>query len=108
VLALSPRDHKDLFAKVYAMQDRKNRLYEQVYLSHEIFKSSAFDVMSPRFNWGLLETIMLHSPQFFDAPVDDQQFSAFMPHILNELDKAYFLHFAGCPNFFGMFANKCV
>ena len=99
VMVLSPREHNGLFLRVYENEDR-GRLFEQPYLSHILVSENAYHKISPRFNWGVLELVVLQYPQLFGRPTSIDEIKGIMPHLLNELDKAFFLHFAGCPNIF--------
>ena len=59
VMVLSPQFHDDLFLKAYEHEDF-GRLYEQPILSHEIIERHIAHLVSPRFNWGMHETIHLY------------------------------------------------
>jgi hypothetical protein len=99
VMVLSAQEHNGLLLRVYGNEDR-GRLYEQPYLSHILISENAYHKISPRFNWGVLELIVLQYPQLLNRATSIDEIKSIMPHLLNELDKAFFLHFAGCPNIF--------
>ena len=73
-------------------------------MSHALLTQNAHQRLSPRFNWGVLEFIVMQFPEFFGKVASLEEVKAIMPHLLNEIDKAYFLHFAGCPSIFQHYA----
>lgn len=91
VMVLSPQ-HNDLLLATYA-KDGASRLYEQPHLSQDLFRAGLIHPISPRFNWGVHEMLTL------DLPPDFALSDATLPHLVtqirNELEKSYFLHFAG-------------
>jgi hypothetical protein len=103
VLVLSPMFHNALLLHVYENEDH-GRLYEQPFLSHALMMEGAFQKLSPRFNWGVLEFLVMQFPEFFGKTASRLDVEAIWPHLINELSKAYFLHFAGCPSIFQHYA----
>jgi hypothetical protein len=65
----------------------------------------AHQKLSPRFNWGVLEFLVMQFPEFFGKTATLPEVKAIWPHLMNELSKAYFLHFAGCPSVFQHYAT---
>ncbi|MGA2876956.1 MAG: hypothetical protein ABSE82_15665 [Nitrososphaerales archaeon] len=104
VMVLSPQEHNNLLLRTYEKEDR-GRLYEQPYLSQALFAEKIFHKISSRFNWGVLELIVLYIPQFYLASMSVADVKTIMPQLLNELDKAYFLHFCGCPTMYFGFST---
>jgi len=104
VLVLSPMFHNALLLHVYENEDR-GRLYEQPFLSHALLMEGAHQKLSPRFNWGVLEFLVMQFPEFFGKTATLPEVKAIWPHLMNELSKAYFLHFAGCPSVFQHYAT---
>jgi hypothetical protein len=43
-------------------------------------------------------------PEFFGKTASRPDVEAIWPHLMNEMSKAYFLHFAGCPSIFQHYA----
>jgi hypothetical protein len=97
VMVLSPREHNGLFRRIYEYEDR-GRLYEQPALSYVLVSEKAFHRISARFNWGVFEFLIMQFPEFLGKDSSVDEVAGIMPHLLNELDKAYFLHFSGCPS----------
>src|SRR5262249_40573026 len=93
----------EMLLAIYANED-KGRLYEQPFVSHTLLTQNAYQRLSPRYNWGVLEFLVMQFPEFFGKVASLMEVKAIMPHLLNELDKAYFLHFAGCPGVFQNYA----
>jgi len=104
VLVLSPKHHEKLFLEVYE-QEEKGRLYEQPYLSYVLDERGLTHKISPRFNWGILETLALYMPDKLFKPASD--FTDTDKWVLEylirrEYNNAYFLHFYGS---MGIMAN---
>jgi hypothetical protein len=93
VMVLNPALHNDLFLEAYAL-DGKSRLYEQPQLSYQLWKRGLIHRLSARFNWIVQEvlTLQFHEASAVASPEDLVQIVAYMR---KELDRCYFLHFAG-------------
>jgi hypothetical protein len=98
VMVLSPQHHDELFLKAYEHEDC-GRLYEQPILSHEIIEHHIAQVVSPRFNWGVHETLQLYfKGTKFIGESDDFRRQLVCYFVRAELGNAYFLHFYGSMN----------
>ena len=80
------------------------RLYEQAHLSHALHETELAHVISPRFNWGIMESMRLY---LHEDVLEDET-----PEVLGrivlalmraELRNAYFLHFYGAMNLLKLF-----
>jgi hypothetical protein len=87
VMVLSPEHHRSLLEGVYAKPE-SGRAYEQAWLSHAILSQGLLHRLSARFNWGLWDAIWLERKGQWGEMNEDR-----LAFVMNELDKAYFLHF---------------
>ena len=103
VMVLSPSHHRDLLRSVYD-RPQATRLYEQAHLSHALHETGLAHVISPRFNWGIIELMRLYLHE--DVLKDET------PEVLGrivlalmraEMRNAYFLHFYGAMNLLKLF-----
>lgn len=104
VMVLSPQHHNELFLEAYATED-KGRLYEQPKLSQLIDARGMAHHISPRFNWGVFESIALYVPNYFGEQLSglneiDLKFLEVLIH--KEYRNSYFLHFYGA---FGLMSS---
>jgi alpha-N-acetylglucosamine transferase len=108
VMVLSPQFHDDLFLKAYEHEDC-GRLYEQPILSHEIIERHIAHLVSPRFNWGMHETIHLYfKGTKFIGESDEFRHQLASYFVRAELANAYFLHFYASMNLMKRLSYKDV
>jgi hypothetical protein len=95
VMVLSPAHHNETLRSVYRCP-QISHLCEQPQLSHRLLENDLVHVLSPRYNWGVIEPIELI---FNNGAYGDEspQFIARIMHIIvrSQLKAAYFLHFYG-------------
>lgn len=91
VMVLNPKHHDQLFREIYK-EEEKGRLYEQPFLSRSLCKEHNYHELSPRFNWSIHEAWVLSTHHAPKRPISSD---VIMDFINNELEKSYFLHFAG-------------
>jgi hypothetical protein len=105
VMVLSPAHHNETLKSVYAYPEI-SRLFEQPQLSHSLLANDLAYVLSPRFNWGLIEPIELI---FNNGMIGDEtpEFMAQVMHVIvrSQLKAAYFLHFYGAMNLLSHYAD---
>lgn len=89
VMVLSPRHHQALLREIY-QRPQASTLYEQAYLSRALLDAGLHQLISPRFNWGVHEVLLVTF-----APDHNVQIPTLQHHLRNQLRNAYFLHFAG-------------
>jgi len=89
VMALSPRHHQAIFREIYRRKE-VTRLYEQAFLSRALLDAGLHQLISPRFNWGVHEMLLVNF-----SPDDTVQLATYQHHLRIQLRNAYFLHFAG-------------
>lgn len=94
VMVLSPHHHNALLLDVYQHND-PGRLYEQPRLSHEIMERDLADVISPRFNWGLQEPLVMYTWGWEQSLPDETLRTIIAFLVERELANSYFLHFYG-------------
>jgi hypothetical protein len=94
VLVLSPPHHAQLMRSIYD-RDSDTRLYEQPFLSIELASRGLAEVISPRFNWSVHEVLQLSFREQPTQPVTERVLEQLLFVLRNEMNKAYFLHFAG-------------
>lgn len=89
VLVLAPGRHEAALRGAYAGEER-SRAYEQPRLSHRLLEDGLFHKLSPRWNWGIWDALMLHHRDEANVPLPIERVQS---AIRSELDNAYFLHF---------------
>ncbi|GAB1393980.1 hypothetical protein MASR1M60_21440 [Rhodocyclaceae bacterium] len=95
VMALNPARHNDLFLRVYAMEQH-GRHYEQIKLSREIWENDLAQPISARFNWCVLEEMILNDPAWKLAEkASSEAIARGIESTRIAMSKGYFLHFAG-------------
>jgi hypothetical protein len=103
VMVLSPQRHKDLFRSVYDSPEI-TRLYEQPHLSHRLLQDDLAHVISPRFNWGIIEPIRLYIQDEVIKDEDPVVIGKLVRILMRaELRNGYFLHFYGAMNLLKFF-----
>jgi CheY-like chemotaxis protein len=95
VFLMNPKMHGAALREAY-QYDYESKLYEQPFLSSIISRYGLACEISPRFNWGFFETIVLYFPDVNGKPLTPEMIGRMLPFIQQELDMAYFLHFYGC------------
>lgn len=90
LLVVSPFHHAFFLREIYC-RNGDSRLYEQPFLSAALAAGKAVKVVSPRFNWSVHEAFLLHFLDRNRAITLDE----ILVFVRNEMNKAYFLHFAG-------------
>jgi len=106
VMVLSPQHHRDLLLSVYNCPE-VSRLYEQAYLSHRLLESGLAHVISPRFNWGIAESVQLYLQEEVLVYEDPHVIARIINVLVRaEMRNAYFLHFNGAMNLLKLFADK--
>jgi len=105
VIVLSPAHHNEALKRVYACRET-SRLYEQPQLSHGLLDNDLAHILSPRFNWGIIELYVLI---FKNGIVGDEtpEFLAQIMHVIvrSQLKSAYFLHFYGAMSLLTQYAD---
>ncbi len=106
VMVLSPEHHNDLLKSVYTCPEM-TRLFEQPELSHRLLEQDLAHVLSPRYNWGLIEPIEL----IFNCGMIGEETPEFMAQVMHvivrsQLNCAYFLHFYGAMNLLTHYADN--
>jgi hypothetical protein len=106
VMVLSPAHHNELLKGVYNSPEN-NRLFEQPELSHRLLEADLAYILSPRYNWGLIEPIEL----IFNAGMIGEETPEFMAQVMHvivrsQLNCAYFLHFYGAMNLLSHYADN--
>jgi hypothetical protein len=94
LMVLSPRHHARLMRSIYD-RDSDSRLYEQPFVSLELACRGLAQVISSRFNWSVHEVLELSFREQPTQPVTEKVLEQLLFVLRNEMDKAYFLHFAG-------------
>lgn len=89
VMVLSPRHHRDVLLDTYG-ESNHSRAYEQPHLSLRLLERGMFHKMTPRWNWGIWDVLMLHHRDQANRPMSVDYFKGL---VRTELDNAYFLHF---------------
>lgn len=89
VMVLAPHHHRDLLLETYREEER-SRSYEQAHLSLKILERGLLHALSPRWNWGVWDSLMIHHRERAGVPTPTQYFEDL---VRAELDNAYFLHF---------------
>jgi len=96
VLVLSPPHHATLLRGIYERGDPDNALFEQPALSHAISLHGLHAPLSARFNWSMHEALMLRFTSPPAPPLSRQQVQELLSLVVDEMHKAYFVHFCGC------------
>lgn len=89
VMVLTPRLHSEVLRDTYG-ETQRSRAYEQPYLSIRLLERRLFHKISPRWNWGVWDSLMLHHRDQANRPMSMDYFKGM---VRSELDNAYFLHF---------------
>jgi hypothetical protein len=106
VMALSPARHKDVFRSVYN-SPQVTALYEQPHLSHRLLQDDLAHVISPRFNWGIIESMRLYVQEDVLKGEDPEVIGKLVHILLNaEMRNAYFLHFYGAMNLLKLYLDE--
>jgi hypothetical protein len=104
-MVLSPAHHNDVLKHVYTYPEI-SRLFEQPQLSHCLMEQDLAYILSPRFNWGIIEPIELI---FNNGMLGDEtpEFMAQVMHVIvrSQFKAAYFLHFYGAMNLLSHYAE---
>ena len=98
VMVISPGRHKDLLRSVYDCP-QITKLYEQPHLSHRLLQQGLAHVISPRFNWGIVESMKMYLyDEVLKGETPEVIGKAVQILIRAEMRNAYFLHFYGAIN----------
>ncbi|MET0275172.1 MAG: hypothetical protein ABW360_19465 [Phenylobacterium sp.] len=104
VLVLSPQHHNEALLETYA-RDGAGRLYEQPHMSEVLHRRGLVQAISPRFNWLVHEVLVLNFTNW-GQPMSQADTETVVAHMARELEKAYFLHYAGSMNLLRHLAQK--
>jgi hypothetical protein len=96
VLVLSPPHHAALLRGVYDRGDPDNTLGQQPALSQAISRHGPHAPLSARFNWSMHEALLLRFTSPPAPPLSRQQAQDLLSFVVDEMHKAYFIHFSGC------------
>jgi hypothetical protein len=108
VMVLSPRHHTELLRGVYECPER-TRLYEQAHLSHLLIEGGLAHEISPRFNWGIMESMRLYLDEEVLAGLSENALGGIVTALVRaEMRNAYFLHFYGAMNLLKLFMRPPV
>jgi hypothetical protein len=106
VMVLSPAHHDAALRSIYSCP-QISHLCEQPQLSHRLLEDDLAHILSPRFNWGLIEPIELI---FNNGMIGDEtpEFRAQVMHVIvrSQLKSAYFLHFYGAMTLLTHYADN--
>jgi hypothetical protein len=106
VMVLSPAHHNEVLKSAYAYP-QFSHLSEQPRLSHCLLEQDLAHFLSPRYNWGIIETVelVLNNGAFGD---ESPEFIAQFLHIIvrSQLKCAYFLHFYGAMTLLTHYADS--
>jgi len=96
VMVLSPPHHADLLRAVYDRGDPDNPFHTQPVLSRVMSRLGLHAPLSARFNWSMHEALMLRFTHPPTPPLSRQQAQELLAFVVDEIHKAYFVHFGGC------------
>jgi hypothetical protein len=98
VMVLSPGHHNDMMKECYFADGVESRLYEQPLLCHAIAERKLARPISPRFNWGVYETLFLYFPNHVREKLPEDVPLKLVKYLVRrDFDNAYFFHFYGTP-----------